>query len=238
VISLVGVPHDAPIQEDSVVDGPEQRRDHQVLAGRPTESDLRKVWILTAPTDFMIGHRRFDVIEHLPEAELDTAINEAQMADEARLVRRLCFVKNLYAGDVLEEAARRVGVSQANSSRWAHAWNDAGVDGLRPSFGGGRPPKLSNEQFAELCDVLEEGQPWTPRAIHALIEERYSVTYDPSHLSRKLRESGMYYAKPRPMDPRSPENADEILAERLGEALGEKETEEQEDDPVVLGFFR
>src|SRR5699024_4241894 len=97
-------------------------------------SGLRKVWILTAPTDFMIGHRRFDVIEHLPEAELDTAINEAQMADEARLVRRLCFVKNLYAGDVLEEAARRVGVSQANSSRWAHAWNDAGVDGLRPSF--------------------------------------------------------------------------------------------------------
>ncbi|GAA0452370.1 MULTISPECIES: IS630 family transposase [Halococcus] len=186
----------------------------------------------------MIGHRRFDVIEHLPEAELDTAINEAQMADEARLVRRLCFVKNLYAGDVLEEAARRVGVSQANSSRWAHAWNDAGVDGLRPSFGGGRPPKLSNEQFAELCDILEEGQPWTPQAIHTLIEERYGITYDPSHLSRKLRESGMYYAKPRPMDPRSPENADEILAERLGEALDEKDTEEQEDDPVVLGFFR
>ena len=186
----------------------------------------------------MIGTRRFDVVEHLSEAELDTAINEAQRADEARLVRRLCFVKNLYAGDVLEEAARRVGVSQANSSRWAHAWNDAGVDGLRPSFGGGRPPKLSNEQFAELCDILKEGQPWTPQAIHALIEERYGVTYDPSHLSRKLRESGMHYAKPRRMDPRSPENADEILAERLAEALDEDDTDEQEVDPVVLGFFR
>jgi len=43
------------------------------------------------------------------------------------------------------------------------------------------------------------------------------------------------------MDPRSPENADEILAKRLDEALGEEEEEkadEQEDDPVVLGFFR
>ena len=186
----------------------------------------------------MNGRRQFDVIEHLSEAELDTAINEAQMADEARLVRRLCFVKNLYAGDVLEEAARRVGVSQANSSRWAHAWNDAGVDGLRPSFGGGRPPKLSAEQFAELCEILKEGQPWTPRAIHTLIEERYGVTYDPAHLSRKLRASGMHYAKPRPMDPRSPENAEEILAERLGEALGEEDTDKEEDDPVVLGFFR
>lgn len=109
----------------------------------------------------MMGSRRFDVTEHLSEEELDRAINEAQKADEARLVRRLCFVKNLYAGDVLEEAARRVGVSQANSSRWAHAWNDTGVDGLRPSFGGGRPPKLSDKQFAEMCEILKEGQPWT-----------------------------------------------------------------------------
>jgi len=58
-----------------------------------------------------MGTRRFDVTEHLSEEALDRAINEAQKADEARLVRRLCFVKNLYAGDVLEEAARRVGVS-------------------------------------------------------------------------------------------------------------------------------
>ena len=111
---------------------------------------------------------------------------------------------------------------------------------MRPSFGGGRPPKLSEKQFGELCEILKEGQPWTPRAIHTLIEDRYGVTYDSAHLSRKLRESGMHYAKPRPMDPRSPENADEILAERLDEALGEDEeaADEQEDDPVVFGFFR
>ena len=110
--------------------------EERVLDLRQRLSGLRKVWILTAPIECMKGSRRFDVVEHLSEAELDTAINDAQKVDEARLVRRLCFVKNLYAGDVLEEAARRVGVSQANSSRWAHVWNDAGVDGLRPSFGG------------------------------------------------------------------------------------------------------
>ncbi|SNR60992.1 putative transposase [Halorubrum vacuolatum] len=182
----------------------------------------------------MSGRRRVEVVEHLSEEELD----EAQKADEAPLVRRLCFVKNLYAGDVLQEAASRVGVSQANSSRWAHAWNDGGVDGLRPSFGGGRPPKLSDEQFSDLCEILEEGQPWTPRAIHALIHDRYGVTYDPAHLSRKLRASGMHYAKPRPMDPRSPDDAEEILAERLSQALGEDDDESDEDDPVILGFFR
>ena len=48
----------------------------------------------------------------------------------------------------------------------------------------------------------------------------------------------MHYGKPSPMIPRSPENADEILAERLDEALGEEDTDKQEEDPLVLGFFR
>jgi putative transposase len=108
---------------------------------------------------------------------------------------------------------------------------------LRPSFGGGRPPKLSPAQFEELCETLEAGQPWTPREIHALIEERYGVTYHPAHLSRKLRAAGMKYAKPRPMDPRRPENAEEILAERLDQTLG-KDEHEREENPIVFGFFR
>ncbi len=51
----------------------------------------------------------------------------------------------------------------------------------------------------------------------------------------------MHYAKPRSMDPRSPADAEEVLAERLDQALGEENrdsSEEEEDDPVVLGFFR
>lgn len=180
--------------------------------------------------------RRGQLVKHLSEEELEQAIEDAQKADETRLVRRLCYVKNLYAGDTREQAGNRVGISRATTRRWARAWNDGGVGGLRPGFGGGRPPKLSPAQFEELCELLEEGQPWTPRQIHTLIEDRYSVTYHPAHLSRKLRQAGMNYAKPRPMDPRSPDDADEILAERLEAALGEDE--QPEVDPVVLGFFR
>ena len=180
--------------------------------------------------------RRFTVVEHLSNAELDDAIDVAQTADETRLVRRLCFVKNLYEGKTQQQAGAAVGVSQPTSSRWARAWNQNRIEGLRPRFGGGRPPKLTPSQWDEICAALEDGQPWTPREIHALIEDRYGVTYHPTHLARKLRASGMNYAKPRPMDPRSPADAEEILAERLGQALGEGPKEE--DDPIVLGFFR
>ncbi|AZH24774.1 helix-turn-helix domain-containing protein [Haloplanus aerogenes] len=107
--------------------------------------------------------------------------------------------------------------------RWAHAWNDGGVDGLWPSFGGRPPPKLTAAQFEELCGILEAGQPWTPRLIHALIEERYGVTYHPAHLSRKLRGAGMKYAKPRPLDPASrPCRGDARRAPRAGARRGRR----------------
>ena len=182
--------------------------------------------------------QRGELVRHLSEEELGQAIEDAQSADETRLVRRLCFIKNLYQGDTRKQAGRRVGISRSTTRRWARAWNDNGVNGLRPRFGGGRPPKLTSMQFEELCALLKDGQPWTPQAIHAMIEDRYGVTYHPAHLSRKLRAAGMNYAKPRPMDPRSPDDADEILAERLAQALGEDNRDTEEDDPIVLGFFR
>ncbi|MCW8172192.1 helix-turn-helix domain-containing protein [Natrialba swarupiae] len=42
-------------------------------------------------------------------------------------------------GDTDKMAARRVGASQPTGGRWLKAWNEGGVDGLRPSFAGGRP---------------------------------------------------------------------------------------------------
>ena len=51
----------------------------------------------------MTGVRRFEVVEHLSNTELDEAIEEAQQADETRLVRRLCLVKSLYEEHVIEE---------------------------------------------------------------------------------------------------------------------------------------
>jgi len=85
--------------------------------------------------------------------------------------------------------------------------------------------------------LFEADQPWTPQQIHLLIEDRYNVSYHPSHLSRKLRAAGMRYAKPRPMDPRRPVDAKEIFAERLNEALGGGGHETGGDEPLVFGFF-
>ena len=191
-----------------------------------------------------MGDRQKDIERHLSPAEIDETINEAQQADEARLVRRLTCIKNLYAGDTLAEAAWRAGVDESTVSEWSDRWNKLGVEGLRPSFGGGRPPKLSETQRDRLKRVLEQYQPWTTTEIKRLIEDAFDVSYSERHISRLLRQFEMNYAIPRPESPDRPENAEEMLDERLQEALAElTEQDDQEDDDlvtdggVIVGFL-
>jgi transposase len=188
-----------------------------------------------------MGNRSKEIKRHLSSEELDEAINDAQQADEARLVRRLTCIKNLYAGDTLKEAAWRVGVDPSAVSRWTDDWNEHGVDGLRPSFGGGRPPKLSDQQQDRLKRVLAEYQPWTTTEVKRLIEEAFDVSYSERHISRLLRTFDMTYAVPRPKAPERPDDAEEILDERLQEALDELTADEDDDlvtdGGVVVGFL-
>jgi len=178
-----------------------------------------------------------DVKKHLSEEELDAAIDDAQKADETRLVRRLCLIKNLYAGDSITEAATRVGVTQPTASRWTERWNNHGVDGLRPDSGGGRPPKLTPKEQDQLCEVLEANQPLTTAHVQRLIEEGFNVSYSQRHVSRLLKKLGMKYAIPRPESPDRPDNADELLEERLEAALEQLDDDVVTDGGVVVGFL-
>ncbi|MDB2276408.1 helix-turn-helix domain-containing protein, partial [Halorubrum ezzemoulense] len=106
--------------------------------------------------------RRKEIEHHLTEEEIDELLCEAE--DDHHL-RRLGFLKNLYRGDSIPEAADREGRSAATGGRWADAWNEDGLEGLMPSFGGGRPPKLDEDEQDELVEMLRDGQPWKSQEI-------------------------------------------------------------------------
>jgi len=65
------------------------------------------------------GSRRFNVVEHLANAEWDGAIEEAQKADETHLVRYLCFVKALYEGGTQQQAGDVVGLTFDTQLVWS-----------------------------------------------------------------------------------------------------------------------
>ena len=98
------------------------------------------------------------------------------------MVRRLGFVKNLYQGDRLGEAAVWEWKSQPTGARWAERWNDGGVGELAPGHGGGRPPKLTVEERQRVRDHLGADQPWTTEEVRSIIEEQFGVTYHPSYI--------------------------------------------------------
>lgn len=200
----------------------------------------------------MSGNRRMEIERHIPADELDRLIEETE---DDHLLRRLIFVKNLYQGDPLAEAAERVGRSDATASRWANQWNNGGLDELAPDFGGGRPPKLDEDEQEELVEILADDGPWTTQEIRQILDEEFDVSYHPNYLSRFLRSLGLRYSTPRPERPSRPDNAEQILQDRVDDALddGEMPQNKRESDSdggwtveddirtdggTVIGFFR
>jgi len=188
--------------------------------------------------------RRKEIKRHLSEEKIDELLRDAE--DKHR-IRRLGFVKNLYQGDTIAEAADREARSAATGGRWADAWNEGGLEELMPSFGGGRPPKLDEDEQKELLQLLQEGQPWKSQEIQHLLAEEFGVEYHPDYLGKFLRNLGLSYAKPRPKRPNRPENSEEVLDEGDDQPHNKEKGDEEDgwvvnddictDGGTVVGFF-
>jgi putative transposase len=150
-----------------------------------------------------------EVVRWLSPDELNKEIRNRKI--EAVILRKLLFIKALYAGKSVPQAADEVGISKVTGYVWLDEWNEKGLEGLKPSYGGGRPSELSEEQKEELKAILEERDDWTTREVRELIKEKFGVEYSIRHVSRLLKSFGMKYAKPYQHDYRKPENAKEDL---------------------------
>ncbi len=197
--------------------------------------------------------RERNVVTHLNEGELDRLQAEA---DEINEYKRLTFLTRLYDGAPLAVAAEHVGISQATASNWVTRWNEGGLGKLTPKFGGGLPPKLDETEQQQLLERLREDQPWK-KEIQYLLDEEFEVEDHLNYLPAFLDELGLHYAIPRTKRPDRPENAEEILDERVEYAFDEdahddphnkREGDEEDEDwvtdddictdgGIVVGFF-
>ena len=144
----------------------------------------------------MTGQEK-EIVRHLSEDDLDRLLTRT---DDEKVSKRLTFIKRLYKGASLEDAADDVGMSQSTGSRWARLWNKGGLGLLTPSFGGGRPPKLDEKQREHLLDLLEEGEPWKKQEIQHLINEEFDVEFHPNYTSAT---DALYFRTPQADRPTS-----------------------------------
>lgn len=147
--------------------------------------------------------------KYLSLEELKEVIQEKRK--EAKMLERLLFIKFLYKGEPVPQAAERVEVSDVTGYNWLERWNENGIKGLKPQYSGGPKPKLDNDQRKELKEILEERNDWTRKEIDDLIEEKFDVSYSDRHLTRILRDMGMNCGKPYQQDYRRPDDAEEKL---------------------------
>jgi putative transposase len=150
------------------------------------------------------------VIErHMTVEDLTRQIRSLEK--DAKVLKRLYFIKYRYEGFSVQESAERVGTSKQIGYGWQDRWNSEGYEGLRPKYAGGRPSKLSDEQKEILKSTLYKKDDWTTEEVRKLIFEDFGVTYSTKRVREILKGFGMKHGKPYYHDYRRPENAEERL---------------------------
>ena len=107
--------------------------------------------------------------------ELESRIKNLEK--DTKILKRLYFVKYRYEGTSVEESAQRVGITRNEGYIWQRRWNENGYEGIIPRYAGGRPMKLSSEEFTQLQELLSQRSTWTTDEVRTLIYEKFGVEY-------------------------------------------------------------
>jgi transposase len=112
--------------------------------------------------------------------------------------RRRRAITLLEQGLSLSEVARRVQASVGSVYQWRQAWRTGGEAALAPKSVSGAPRKLTDQQRAQVVQLLLQGarangfpnELWTLKRIAAVMQVHFGVRYHPSHVWKILRGLG------------------------------------------------
>jgi len=160
---------------------------------------------------FMSGKSKIEIKDHLSMDEINKLISNLKI--EFKLYKRLLFLKSVKQGTPITHAAKFIGVNRGTGFRWIKQYNENGLNGLIPKYGGGRPSFLSDEQFTELKEILSNSnENYSIHDVQILIKEKYGVEYSYKQVWEIVRKKfALNYSKPFPVYENKPENAEEIL---------------------------
>jgi transposase len=119
--------------------------------------------------------------------------------------RRGRSVLGYIEGRRVVDLAAEAGVTRGSVNRWLQWYEALGIDGLLTGISPGAPPRLSEEQRAELAALVEGGPlaagyqsgVWTGPMIGDLIEQRFGVRYHTHYVPELLHLLGFSVQRPR-----------------------------------------
>ena len=143
---------------------------------------------------------------------------EALREGAYRVAGRLHAVALNMEGKAAPEIADILKVHRSKVSIWLRNWQQDGMEGVLEGHRSGRPPAITSDQREKLTDVLDSGPVaygfstgvWTSPMVARVIEDEFSITYHPAHVSRILHELGFSVQRPK----KKLAKADEVLQSR------------------------
>ena len=148
-------------------------------------------------------------------------------------------LKLVYELEDLEKVSKLSGVAVSTIYEWVRKWNkckEMSLENFR-GVGGGRKRKLTREERDQLKEELSSREHWTTKEVIKLIADLFNVSYSLSQIHRILRDFGMTLCKPYPLDYRRPDNADNILEERLRQVYEQLAKEGISNSDVAIGML-
>ena len=133
----------------------------------------------------------------------------ACQSKDSRQSRRLLSLAAVRDGMSRADAARIGGMDRQTLRDWVHRFNDEGPNGLIDRQAPGQPRWLTDEQMAELAEIVETGPDpeqdgvvrWRRVDLQKVIAERFGVEYSERAISRLLAELGFSHISARPRHP-------------------------------------
>jgi transposase len=123
----------------------------------------------------------------------------------------------------LATVADVAGVARQTVLRWAEAYRERGLDGLRPRAGGSRPPRLDTAQKAAVLSWVDaqrtaggEAVHWTLERLSMAVAEAFGVSLTPSAVWLWLRAEGRKPKVPRPRHHLADAAAQEAFKKKRG----------------------
>lgn len=136
------------------------------------------------------------------KAVLDAEMNATS---DAKWYRRLKIIDLSGQGFSVAALCQMFGLGPGTIRRYIHSYNEAGLDGLRPDYGQGRPPTLTWSK-AEWLDLLAQSpadlallatgaQNWTQALLRQYLAAYHQVEVTQTTISKALRRVGIRWRR-------------------------------------------
>ena len=164
-----------------------------------------------------MGGRGLTIRTDLPAAELRRL---ARREKDRAAAARMRAIAGALEGMTRAGAARLAGMERQALRDAVVRYNAEGLSGLYSRRGPGRRSRLDEEQRAALRRVVLDGpeveatglSAWTLPEPCREAEERWGVSYHPSHMGKLMRRLGLSRRKARPSHPKADAAAREAFA--------------------------